>query len=366
MRITEMIHSGAFGQGHQLPSERNLAKELAVSRGVVRLALKELASHGLIESKTNCRPIIAKPNTREPNQLRSIRIWLWPNMADFAAASIMKGIQGAGLDESVRLVVGHAPGGNWDSIYEAERRFLSSLASETETFGVIVWLLGHHRSFEALRALREKNVPMVFIDRLPPAGIDSDYVGTNNESAARTGVRHLLGLGHRRVALLTNIDTCSAVRERESGYRRALADYGVPLDENLILRDSIDEPEGVEQLVESMLSLKERPTAVFCINDHLALQVQEALTTRNIQIPERMSVLGFDGLLRWVPRGGSLTTLNQDFERMGQLAAELVIERMTGSAPSAYKHYLLDAPLADNGSTAPPAISLPSNGGILR
>lgn len=361
-RITELIHGGDLAHGHGLPSEREMASRFSVSRGVVRLALKQLTAHGVIESKANCRPIIRR--TRRSSRLgrRQICIWLWPNMADFAAATIMKGIQRAGIEDDVRLVVGHAQGGGWDSIYEAEARFLRNLADDPELNGAIIWLLGHERNLAPLEVLRRKGVPMVFIDRLPPTGFDADYVGTNNEAAAEAAVQHLIALGHRRIALLTNIDRCSTVREREAGYRRALKDNNIAIDPNLILTDSVDEPEGVQQLIAAALSLGERPTALFCINDHMAFQARDAITQRNIAVPQDMSIVGLDGILRWVPQGGNLTTLHQDFQRIGQIAADLVMERMTMGPPTAYRHILLDAPLIDNGSTAPAHISSSTGG----
>ncbi|HLK13867.1 MAG TPA: GntR family transcriptional regulator [Fimbriimonadaceae bacterium] len=363
-RITELIHSGEFAHGQGLPSERELSSRFGVSRGVVRLALKQLAASGVIESKANCRPVIRKTRRPTKTDRKQICIWLWPNTADFAASSIMKGIHRAGLEEDIRLVVGHAQGGNWDSIYEAESRFLHNLADDPEHSGAIIWHLGHERNLGPLRTLRARGVSLVFIDRLPPAGFEADYVGTNNEAAAEAAVQHLVSLGHKRIALITNIDGCSSVREREAGYRRALKDAGIPYDGELVLRDSIDEPEGVQQLIGAALALKAPPSAVFCINDHMALQARDALTQRGLSIPGDISLVGFDGTLRWVPQGGHLTTLNQDFQRIGQLAADLVIERMTMGPPAAYRHLLLDAPLIDNGSTAT-AHRSSSNGGCV-
>ena len=96
------------------------------------------------------------------------------------------------------------------------------------------------------------------------------------------------------------------------------------------------------------------PTAIFAVNDHIALQVCDALRERKIAIPYQMSVIGFDGLLRWVPGGGYLTTSLQDFERIGRLAAELVYHRMGFGTADACRHILLDAPLLVRGTTAPP------------
>lgn len=310
---------------------------------------------GLVQARPRCRPVVA-PNQNGPKPSRPLlAVWIWPSIGDYAAARIFKGIQETDLGREARLVVGHAVGSDWKSRFESEDRFLRSVARDRDHVGAIVWLLGHQRSIPALRALRAIGSPVVFVDRLPPRGFAADYVGTNNESAAATGVRHLLRLGHRRIALITNIDEASSVNERERGYRTALASAGIRVDESLILLDSDDEPQGVETAIDQLLASNEPPTAIFCVNDRLALQAYDTLQKRGIGIPAEMSVLGFDGMLRWLPGGGHLTTLVQDFERMGQLAAELVLERIQFGPPEAYRHVLLDAPLHLGGSTSAPS-----------
>jgi DNA-binding LacI/PurR family transcriptional regulator len=353
-KLAEMIRSRALQDGTGLPSERKLSVDLAVSRGIVRAAIRELKRMGLLETKPRCRPVVRSQRPAPLTVRQHVGIWLWPNTGDYAAASILKGIQSAGLGQEVRLIVGHPPRWDWESRIESEARFLQSLTEDPVEAGAIVWYLGGERNLPALRAMRAANVPLVFIDRLPPDGFAADYVGTNNRSAAAAGVRHLLELGHRRIAMITNMDKVSSVLQRESGYRSAMAEAGIEPDPVLIQQDSIDEPEGVEAALNVLLNDERPPTAIFCVNDHLALQVYEALQSRGVSVPGTVSVLGFDGLLRWVPGGGYLTTHSQDFERIGQLAAELVLERMTSGPPEAYRHLLLDAPLFDRGSTAAP------------
>jgi len=198
---------------------------------------------------------------------------------------------------------------------------------------------------------------MVFIDRLPPKGFAADFVGTNNVTSAVNGVEHLIGLGHRKIGLITNMEPVSSVKDREAGYSTALQYAGIALDPSYIQRDSVDEPEGVEAALEALLNLDHPPTAIFCINDLLALQVYEAIYRRGLSVPGDISVLGFDGLLRWLPGSGYLTTMAQDFRRIGQLAAELIQERMSSGKPDAFIHMLIDAPLLDRGSTGPPPAS---------
>jgi DNA-binding LacI/PurR family transcriptional regulator len=354
-RLADRIRSGTFQPGQGLPSERKLANDLGVSRGVVRAAIQQLAFGGLISIRPNCRPVVVLyERTPTPLSRTTIGIWLWPNTGDYATTAILRGIQGANLGENVRLVIGNLQGQEWDAVYDSEARFLRSMAEGPDGVGVIIWYLGAEKNLSELQLLRASGVPIVFVDRRSPAGFEADYVGTNNESAAMRGVDHLISLGHRRIAMLSNVDSSSSVLDREAGYRQALLRASIPVREDYAQRITEDEPKGVERLVDSLLSLEQPPTAIFCINDNMALLVHEALERRGLAVPDDISVLGFDGLLRWVPGGGHLTSLYQDFERIGKVATELVFERISSHTPAAYKHLFFDAPLVDCGSTAPP------------
>ncbi len=353
------IRSGALPAGKGLPSERRLVEELQVSRGVVRAAIRKLEELGVLSCQPNCRPVVRAFDIAASHQtassLKHLAIWIWPNPGDYSASSILKGIQSTEIPSDVRLVVASVPYAyNWEACLEAERAFLKSVAQDSHTCGLILYYLGGQRNRAALEEIRLKGIPMVFVDRLPPAPFDADHVGSDSEEAARTGVQHLINLGHERIALISNQDEVSTVFGREAGYRRALRDSRIPLRSELVLRDTIGEPDGVDMAVEELLALDSPPTAIVGINDHIALQVYESLQSRGVSVPRDMSVLGFDGLLRWVPGGGYLTTSCQDFERIGQMATEIILERSKETSPFAFRHIFLHAPLKICGSTDAP------------
>lgn len=356
-KMVEQIEHGLLPAGRHLPSERELAADFGASRGVIRAAIKELASRGLIEVKPRCRPAVLAFNSNlAPRKVGkpNIGIWLWPHTGDYAAATILKGIQSVDLGQEINLVVANAVGGDWDSIFDSEARFLRTVAEDPQSAGAILWYLGGHRNIAALCELRKQGVPLVFVDRLPPDEFAADFVGTDNEAAAHRAIRHLIQLGHRRIAIISNIEAVSSVRERESGYLRALKEAGLPVCAEYIQHDPVDDARGVDSVLDAWLDLAEPPTAIFGVNDHIALQICDALRDRGISVPHQMSVIGFDGLLRWVPGGGYLTTLMQDFERIGRLAAEIVAQRMESGPTTVFRHFMLDAPILDRGSTAEP------------
>jgi LacI family transcriptional regulator len=323
-----------------------------------------LEAEGFIECRPGCRPIVAARETFkvDPDVMlfRHVLLWMWPSVDHYMGSAILKGVQQKLSQSDVRVVVGHASATNWDAVIEAEASFLESALLDKQSVCVLTWYMGGEHNLPHLERLRAAGVPIVFLDRLPPSSFDADFVGTDNEVAARNGVAHLISLGHERIALVTNKDQVSTVLQRESGYRAALGEAGVSIDERYIYTDPIDGPEGAEMALDALLSLPAPPTAIFAVNDHIALQLFDALRARDIRIPEDISVLGFDGLLRWVPGGGFLTSMCQDFKRFGELAAELLLARSSSQLPAAHRHVLLEAPLVHQGSTGPaPSESVP-------
>jgi LacI family transcriptional regulator len=355
------IASGHLEVGKPLPAERELAERFGVSRSLIRQAVADLADRGVVRSQPHCRPVVVgidTPKETSGTKKDHVSVWLWPYVDDYAASAIFRGIQRAMIGAPLRLVVASAAHGTWDEVLESEDAFLREIGEDDSCAGALMWLLAGERSLPALARAREHKVPIVFVDRKPPKGFEADVVGTENVSAARRAVAHLIELGHRRIACIRNLDEVSTVQDRVRGYRSALEEGGIAVDESLIARlaprGSEAEDAAVERVVNELMALPEPPTAIFAINDSTALHAIEALERSGWTVPDQVSVLGFDGLLRWIPGGGRLTTADQAFQRIGELAAETLLERIREGEPTTYRHVLLDAPLRVQGSTAPP------------
>lgn len=354
--LAARIHQGDFPSGRALPSERSLAQEFGASRLVIRASLGELERRGLLTRQLRCRPVVsARPvpaGVTETAQ-RTVAIWLWPHAADFGASLILKGIQSVQADPNLRLTIASAVGTDWTGIIASEARFLNQIAADPQIVGGIVWYLGTDQNRPAIENVQAAGKQLVFVDRLPPTGSQFDYVGTDNKNAAEDAVKHLVELGHRNIACISNRDPASSVKERIEGYRSALYSAGIAFRADYLVPVQRDDESGVTAAVDRLLSLPEPPTAIFGINDVIALQVHEELVQRGYTIPSQISVMGFDGLLRWVPGGGHLATAKQNFERIGQLAMEILIENLEQGANARCRHMLLEAPLALQGSTGP-------------
>lgn len=215
--------------------------------------------------------------------------------------------------------------------------------------GVIVAFSGvtaHHREL-----FTASGIPLVALD---PTGDlhPTPTVGSSNWSGALTVTRHLLDLGHRRIAVITGPVKDLSCRARLDGFRAALDHCGVALDERLV-RHGVFTFEQGRDLGAELLALPDPPTAVACGDDLQAFGVYEAARRRGLRIPDDLSVVGFDDVdqAAWVAPG--LTTVRQPFAEMGATAARLVLALADGETPTQTRHEL-GTTLVVRESTAPP------------
>jgi DNA-binding LacI/PurR family transcriptional regulator len=200
--------------------------------------------------------------------------------------------------------------------------------------------------------LRSRGIPLVIVDPTGEPLHDTPSVGATNWSGGLAATRHLLGLGHRRIAVIAGpVDTlCS--RARVDGYRAAMDAAGVPVDPELTRNGRFHVSEGV-QLGRALLRLRDRPTAIFAGNDLQALGVYQAAREQRLHIPDDLSVVGFDDLpvARWV--GPPLTTVRQPLVQMAMAAARMVLRLARGEQPTQTRIELATE-LIVRESTAPP------------
>jgi DNA-binding LacI/PurR family transcriptional regulator len=200
--------------------------------------------------------------------------------------------------------------------------------------------------------LRTRGIPFVILD---PAGEPlhaTPSIGATNWNGGLTATRHLLGLGHRRIAVIGGPAGILCSRARMDGFRAAMDEAGVPVEASLISHGDFQVDEGIAT-GRALLGRPDRPTAIITGNDLQALGVYQAAREARLHIPEDLSVVGFDDLpvARWV--GPPLTTVRQPLIEMAEAAATLVLELARGEEP-AQMRLELTTELIVRESTAPP------------
>ena len=203
------------------------------------------------------------------------------------------------------------------------------------------------------RSLARARLPYVLIDpaaELPDPKVAT--VGATNWAGGLSAVRHLLGLGHRRIAVIGGPAAMLCSRARISGYSAALASAGVDIDPALIHHGNFHHVGGY-QAARALFELSEPPTAIFAGSDEQAFGVAEAARVTGRRIPEDLSVVGFDDLpmSRWF--SPPLTTVRQPLADMGRIAAEMLLTMIDGREPHS-RQVELATELVVRSSTAPP------------
>jgi LacI family transcriptional regulator len=214
----------------------------------------------------------------------------------------------------------------------------------------LILSLSSERHAATIAALRNVDVPLVLIDRELPF-TEASSVVCDHHSGVTAATRHLLELGHRRIALVGGPTDVLASRERVRGYVDAHRDANVPIDESLIKSGSYTEAFGHDQTL-LLLDAPEPPTALITGASQLTLGALSALNERRIKIPSRLSLIVCDdsALMRYV--SPPLTVVVRDARRMGCLAAELMIGALEGEP----RHReLVPTELVIRGSTGPPS-----------
>jgi LacI family transcriptional regulator len=186
------------------------------------------------------------------------------------------------------------------------------------------------RSRGHLRRLAKYGVPFVLIDRTVP-GIDCDVVVGDSAGGARQLVEHLVELGHRRIGFIVESDEVSTARDRREGYEQALRVAGLPVDPSLIVRSTVD-PGGGFDGMRRLLELEQPPTAVFTVNNLVALGAIEAVRAHGLEVPDDIALVCFDDIEYASRLYPFLTVMAQPAETLGALGTQLLLDRVEGRA----------------------------------
>jgi len=174
-----------------------------------------------------------------------------------------------------------------------------------------------------LTQLHDQGFPVVMIDdqNLPTS---APWVGADNRSGAYAATRHLLSLGHRRIAHIQGPPDYQCSQERYQGYCQALVEAGLTPDPGLVVQGNFEPPSGYE-CARTLFSIDEKPTAIFAANDNMAWGVLEVAEEYGLRVPGDVAVVGFDDTPPSSHKRPPLTTVRQPFHEMGQRAAELLL-----------------------------------------
>ena len=206
---------------------------------------------------------------------------------------------------------------------------------------------------EATEAIQKQGTAVVVLDRQVPTA-DVDVVRCDSEGGAYQLVRHVLSLGHRRVAVLTGPKDVSSAQDRVIGYRRAFLDANIDISEDLIFYGKFVQASGYEMAQRALL-VTPQPTALFAANNFIAIGAWRALRDAGLRIPEDITLVAFDDLPAGLVVDPFLTVAAQPGYEMGKQATELLLDRLTSDTPTKPQRIVLPTQLIIRHSSGAPA-----------
>jgi LacI family transcriptional regulator len=250
------------------------------------------------------------------------------DMANPFFVDVARGAERAALDAGLRVMMcnsGQDP---------AEEAAYLSLFAEQRVRGVLVTPADADGA--NIAAFRRHRIPYVVLDRVSPVE-ESCSVAVDDVAGGGLAVRHLVRAGHRQIAYVSGPSSLAQCRDRRSGAQAALAEAGLPPDALTVLEVEQMTVTSGRDAGSRLLGLADRPTAVFCVNDLVALGVLQAMFAAGVRVPQEMSIVGYDDIEFAAAAAVPLTSVRQPAFRMGRTAAELLIEE-TGEDRAKHHH----------------------------
>ena len=216
--------------------------------------------------------------------------------------------------------------------------FIMALSAETQL----------KNDFNHLKEVTEQGIPLVLFDRVTDE-IVCDKVIINDKEAAYKAVEKLIQSGKKRIALFTTEHYLNVSKKRADGYKEALRDYNLKLDDDLVLElpYQFEDEEKSEQFFKN-----KKFDAILCVNEIFAVRAMRIAKKLGIEIPGELSIIGFtDGILSKLSTP-SLTSVAQHGIRMGEIAAEMLIEKIESDKErETYRTEILEASIIEREST---------------
>lgn len=348
--LRERIHTGLYQPGEWLPAERVLTEDLRVHRRVVRAAIALLETEGLLLRRPNCRPIVQTPSVAVPDAppaaaqfaaSRLVALVMWHGAAMGTAGTSQQRIFW-GMNQSLGQAGYHGVfldlGDEVGTEQENPDREAAHLryAMDHEFGGIVFYAYAYDRNRELIQEV-SRRMPLILIDRMVH-GVEADFVGAENRQGMFDATKFLIGQGHKRIAYVTKGESINTVQDRLQGYLRALReDFGDDAYEMVLTAPFSDT--GAWSVFDTVFRVapNERPTAVLCVNDIEAVRVANRLKELGLSVPEDVSLIGFDNIVRALPGGVGLTTVAQPFEEIGKAATKLFLRHIEDpTAPPSY------------------------------
>jgi len=342
------IHSWHAGRETRLATIKDIADQAGVSVATVSRALTkpDMVRAGTLE---RINAVVARlgytPNAMASSLRRQCSdtfLLVVPNLQNPFYAGVIEGAERVAHGHGKHILIG-------ETRDQPERldRYCEMLLKKQADGLILVGELGS--ALLETETVRMKTVMACEY----PGDCALPRVRIDNRAAAHEVVSYLLALGHSSIATITGPLDSALGRERLAGYVDALAERGMAPDPAMIRNGDYTLQGGVRQM-QTLISLHNRPSAVFCANDEMAIGALQALANAGVRVPQDCSIIGFDDLRFAQFASPALTTVAQPTGAIGETAMRLMIAGLDAAAPN-NTEILLSHELVVRNSSAPPA-----------
>ena len=207
---------------------------------------------------------------------------------------------------------------------ENKEHLYTELLESKQVDGIIFVGAGDNR--EAISVIVKNGLPLVVVDR-DMGNLELDRVTTDNYQGGFLATQHLLALGHQVIGCITGPSNISPSAERVTGYRDALQQVSLAVDESLVVRGDFHAASGHSAALQ-LLQRSPRPTAIFVCNDMMAIGALRAAAQLGLSVPDDVAIVGFDDIELASYTTPPLTTIAQPKQEIGQMTVKLISERM--------------------------------------
>lgn len=214
--------------------------------------------------------------------------------------------------------------GNTDGNIEREKQYISFLKGK-RVDGIII-TTSNGADDEYIQSLLDDNVEFVFVDEIAH---DVNCVSVDNEFGGKKATNHLIDLGHRFIACIAGPTNSITNLDRVMGYKNALSDNGIEIDDDLIFYGTYQSESGYMNM-KKILEKKEEVTAIFCTNDFNAIGAYRAIVEAGKKVPEDFSIVGYDDIYQPLEGQFGLTSVSQPVVELGVEAANMLVKILSG------------------------------------
>ena len=312
---------------------KDIARELNVSVATVSRALKD--SPRISEETRRMIQQYAREHNFYPDvigmALRRRRVGasriigvIVPEFTHYYFSSILTGIEEAATARGYYIMVSLS-----NETYEREVR-ICEMYLRLKVCGVIVSQAKDTKSYDHFQKLIDSGIPIVFYDRIC-TGVNASRVVVDDYMGAFNAVNYLIDTGCRRIAYFGAPMQLEISKNRFNGYKDALLKAGLPFDESLTR--ICDNRQDAELITPDMFDGDSYPDAFFAVNDDTAIGILYTVKRMGLRVPQDVSICGFTNGQRAVACEPMLTTVEQRGKRVGEEAAEILIDKVEGQSP---------------------------------